>query len=326
MKNKQWHFNHKNLFENSHAINDQSFLNISKNNLDYSNNFNKLILPNPKKIFKNRNNLLSFEQNTFLSSQDYFIKNKIITTINNCKCFCHESNSRVLRNLLKSQNGLKCNCLCHINDEIWNLGNYPYIHFFSSKNQEIRNHHGIKLSRSVDNINIDMDMRNINLINVIKKLNRQYFDLKQQLKNIELDEQERNNYIQQLEDKITLLSKISSDEKNYIKSNFNYPKEYFQYRNRSSDDSKINDNDDYYNRYNYNYNILDKTKNVLNDIPFINFSNNNSNNSIYKNNFHSLSNIYDNNNEYITSKYKKDRNYKKNNGYENIYDNFNSMM
>ena len=97
MRNKKCHFNHKNLFENNYLINDQSFL------MNYSNNFNKLILPNPNSIFKNWNNIISNEQSTFLSSEDCFIKNRNISKINNCKCFCHKIDRRVIKKLIKVQ-------------------------------------------------------------------------------------------------------------------------------------------------------------------------------------------------------------------------------
>ena len=82
-----------------------------------------------------------------------------------------------------------------------------------------------------------------------------------------------------------MLSNISRNGQNF-KSNFNlnYPKEYYWYRNRSSDDSKINVNDDLnYKSYNYNYNysfnysfnynLLEKTRKVLNYTPFNSYDN-----------------------------------------------------
>ena len=92
MKNKKYHFNHKDLENNIHLINEQSFPGVSRNGRQYSKKYiHNYPFSNNSLILRNQNNLIlndPNDQSTLLSSKDYHIKNKSISdinNINNCK-------------------------------------------------------------------------------------------------------------------------------------------------------------------------------------------------------------------------------------------------
>ena len=112
MKNEKYHFNSKDLENNIHLINEQSFSNISRNHHQYQKKYiHNYPFSNNYLNVRNQKNLNSSDQSTLLSSKDYHKKNKIISDLNNCICSCHEIDKKLINNILKI---LKINVNVHV--------------------------------------------------------------------------------------------------------------------------------------------------------------------------------------------------------------------
>ena len=254
MNNQKYHFNNKDLQKKPNFINNSILPKNSRNNEQYLNKSNnKFSFINYNNLNLNQNNFISTEQSTLLSTEDLLLKNNILSNINNCNCYCHEIDKKIITNIFNIQKE-NCNCPCHYHNKlIISCPNYPHIHYIHHKKINLKNNNN-RLCRSVG----DITNRNIYLFDKYKGLNQKYNDIKEQLEYLELDEKQRNNYIKQLENK---LSFSSNNIYNY------FPKEIYRFRNRSNDDIKIDQ--DEYNNY-YNYTLLEKTRMILNSSSFRN--------------------------------------------------------
>ena len=333
MKNKRHYFNHRDIGENNHFNNYQKYSNLSRNYDQYLKKHNhNFSLPNRKNIGRNPNIFLSNELSTLLTSDDFFLKNNSSSNINNCNCYCHEIDKKLIENILKDTKI----CFNNINDNLFeSCPNYPHIHWISNTNISLKKKYGNRLNRSADNVNNDF------LAEKYMRFNKEFNEIKKQLENLELEEKERNNYIEELENKLFLnprneYNRIDSYMNKY---NINYDKKYnsnynnnyyypnpkenydnqnYRYRNLNNDDTKLNE-DDYYDPYDSN--LIEKTKKILNYSSYIN---DNNNNNFNRDNLSYLnkSDIYNKN--YIPINYKFNKNkYNKNNlRYDILYDNF----
>ena len=263
MKNKKYHFNNKDLEENIHFINEQNFTNISRNNHQYSKKHN-FSLPNRDTMLRNQYNILSSEQSTLLSSDDLLINNNRISDINHCNCLCHEIDQKIISKIVKNT---KFQSSSIKNNLFYSCPNGPHIHWISYKSIRNDKKYDNRLSRSVGDIKIDY------LAEKYRGLNQKYITIRQQLKTIIFNENERNNYIQQLEN---ILSTISNNQYNNNDNNTkgNFGNENCSYRNFIDDDNKTNH--EYFYNNKKGYSLLEKTKKVLNYSPYINEYNNNS--------------------------------------------------
>ena len=308
MKNKKYHFNHKDLEENIHFINEQNFTNISRNNHQYSKKHN-FSLPNHDATLRNQYNILSSEQSTLLSSDDILINNNGISDINHCNCLCHEIDQNIISQIMKNA---KFQSSSIKNNLFYSCPNGPHIHWISYKSISNDKKYDNRLSRSVDDIKIDY------LAEKYRGLSQKYITIRQQLKTIIFDESERNNYIQQLE---SILSTTSNKQYNNNDNNTkgNFGNENYSYKNFINDDNKANLEFIYNNKKGYT--LLEKTKKILNYSSYINDYNNNS----LKDNLSLLnkSNIY---NSYYFQKNcnnnNKNNNKKKNLRYSNKFKNY----
>ena len=250
MKNKKYHFNHKDLKENIHFINEQNFTNISRNHHQYSKKHN-FSLPNHYTTLRNQYNILSSEQSTLLSSDDILINNNGISDINHCNCLCHEIDQNIISQIMKNA---KFQSSSIKNNLFYSCPNGPHIHWISYKSISNDKKYDNRLSRSVDDIKIDY------LAEKYRGLSQKYITIRQQLKTIIFDESERNNYIQQLESRLSTTSnKQYNNNDNNTKGNFG--NENYSYKNFINDDNKANLEFIYNNKKGYT--LLEKTKKIL---------------------------------------------------------------
>ena len=310
MKNKKYHFNHKDLKENIHFINEQNFTNISRNHHQYSKKHN-FSLPNHYTTLRNQYNILSSEQSTLLLSDDLLINDNRISDINHCNCLCHDIDQKIIPKILKNT---KFQSSSIKNNLLDSCSNGPHIHWISYKSIRNDKKYDNRLSRSVGDIKIDY------LAEKYRGLSQKYFTISQQLKTIIFDENERNNYIQQLEN---VLSKTSNNQynnnDNYNNTKGNFGNENYRYKNFINDDNKTNHVYLYNNKKDYT--LLEKTKNILNYSSYIIDYNNN----FLKDNLSLLnkSNIYSSNYyQKNCNNNNKNSNKKKNLRYSNKYNNY----
>ena len=291
MYDKNYNFNHKVFQNNTKYINDPMLTDIGKKNLKYLNIKNNIPFSYNNNLAYN-NNIISTEQSTILSNDNLFINKSGVNNIQLCNCFCHKKDKQIMTNTLDLSKQ-SCKCMCHNQNNLMiSCPDYGHVRCNHQNNLYPDVNYHNRLSRSADNI----ENRNGNLVYIFNGLNKKYNRIKEVLEYMELDEKQRNNYIKQLEDQLSL--------NNNYKLN-NYPKENRRYRNRSNDDAKIN-YDDYINNY-INESLLEKTRMVL----YSSFSG--INNYKYRNN---LNNI--NNSSYISSNSINEKYYK------NINDDYNN--
>ena len=311
MNIKKYHFNNEGSSYNDYLIKSQINPIIPENNSLYiSKNYYQKSMPNHTLNF--HKNIITDEQSTLLTSEDYQIKaNSLIKQRerNNCQCMCHHIEDSIKKN---------CHNVHIIHCHSPNMNNHnQYFH------QCENNPRYTKIYKSVHNSlnrrQRNNNNRNFELIYDYEKLKKEYslnrpnyyYKAKERLKNLD--------YMTENKDKLCYHKNL-----NFWNKIPNY-----KHLNRSCDDRKINNS----RYYNHNF-LLQKTKTILGFPPYnygfltsnnssFNIRRNPINNLVNENNGRKIySNLNDNKKIEEPKNKGKNKNNDKNKNESNDYNNF----